>query len=58
MKVEIKLGNVKKFGIGWCICHRVVADKAKGGFMRPPPQHLIGLKLVLRSWKKVNKLDS
>ena len=37
MKVGIKLGKVKKFGIGWCIPHRVVADNAKGGFVRPPP---------------------
>ena len=26
MKVGIKLGKIKKFGIGWCIPHRVVAD--------------------------------
>ena len=26
MKVGIKLGKVKKFEIGWCISHRVVAD--------------------------------
>ena len=26
MKVGIKLVKVKKFGIGWCIPHRVVAD--------------------------------
>ena len=32
MKVGIKLGKVKKFGIGWCIPHRVVADNAEGGF--------------------------
>ena len=31
MKVGIKLGKVKKFGIGWCIPHRVVADNAEGG---------------------------
>ena len=36
MKVGIKLGKVKKFGIGWCIPHRVVADNAKGGFVRTP----------------------
>ena len=30
MKVGIKLGKVKKFGIGWCIPHRVVADNAEG----------------------------
>ena len=42
MKVGIKLGKVKKFGIGWCIPHRVVADNAKGGFVRTPcePPHL------------------
>ena len=37
MKVGIKLGKVKKFGIGWCIPHRVVADNAKGGFVQTPP---------------------
>ena len=30
MKVGIKLGKGKKFGIGWCIPHRVVADNAEG----------------------------
>ena len=30
MKVGIKLGKVKKFGIGWCIPHIVVADNARG----------------------------
>jgi hypothetical protein len=44
MKVGIKLGKVKKFGIGWCIPHRVVADNAEGGFVRTPPPHLIGLR--------------
>ena len=34
MKVGIKLGKVKKFGIGWCP-HRMAADN---------PPHLIGLK--------------
>ena len=38
MKVGIKLGKVKKFGIGWCIPHRVVADNA--------PPHRIGLKMT------------
>ena len=36
MKVGIKFGKVKKFGIGWCIPQRVVADNAEGGFVRPP----------------------
>ena len=31
MKVGIKFGKVKKFGIGWCIPYIVVADKAAGG---------------------------
>ena len=31
------IGKVKKFGIGWCIPHRMVADNAKGGLARPPP---------------------
>ena len=34
MKVGIKLVKVKKFGIGWCIPHRVVAENAEGGFVR------------------------
>jgi hypothetical protein len=37
MKVGIKLGKVKKFGIGWCIPLRVVADNTEGGFVRTPP---------------------
>ena len=37
MKVGIKLGKVKKFGIGWCIPHRMAAGNAKH------PPHLIGL---------------
>ena len=28
MKVGIELGKVKKFGIGWCIPHRMAADNA------------------------------
>ena len=43
MKVGIKLVKVKKFGIGWCIPHRVVAENAEGGFVRTPPPHGIGL---------------
>ena len=43
MKVGIKLGKVKKFGIGWCIPHRMAADNAKGGGLARPPLHLIGL---------------
>ena len=35
MKVGIKLGKVKKFGIGWCIPHRVVADNAKARAQSP-----------------------
>ena len=29
MKVRIKLGKVKKFGIGWCIPHKMAADRVK-----------------------------
>ena len=32
----MELGKVKKFGIGWCISHRMAADT-------PHPLHLIGL---------------
>ena len=37
MKVGIKLGKVKKFGIGWCIHHRMAADNAEGGSGQTPP---------------------
>ena len=37
MKVEMLFGKVKKFGIGWCIHHRMAADNAKGGSMQTPP---------------------
>ena len=37
MKVGIKLVKVKKFGIGWCIPHRMAADKAEGGSGQTPP---------------------
>ena len=37
MKVGIKFRKVKKFGIGWCILHRMAADNAKGGSVRTPP---------------------
>ena len=41
MKVVIKLGKVNKFGIGWCIPHRMAADNTKGG-----APHLIGLRIA------------
>ena len=44
MKVGIKLGKVKKFGIGWCIPHRMAADNAKGGSVQTPP-----------TWYRVNR---
>ena len=37
MKVGMLIGKVKKFGIGWCIPHRMAADKAEGGPCGPPP---------------------
>ena len=43
MKVGIKWGKVKKFGIGCCIPYIVVADNAKGGFVRTLPPGGIGL---------------
>ena len=30
MKVGMYLGKVKKFGLGWCIHHRLATDNAKG----------------------------
>ena len=50
MKVGIKLVKVKKFWIGWCIPHRVVAENAEGGFVRttlPPP-----------AWNRVKETSS
>ena len=44
MKVGIKFGKVKKFGIRWCILHRMAADNAKGGSVWTPPPYGIGLK--------------
>ena len=41
------MGKVKKFGIGWCIPYRVVADTPRGGSCEPSP-HPIGLRFVLR----------
>ena len=37
LKVGIKFGKVKKFGIGRCIPDRVAADNVKGGSVRTPP---------------------
>jgi hypothetical protein len=31
MKIGMSIGKVKKFGIGWCVPHRVAADNAEGG---------------------------
>ena len=42
MKVGMFIGKVKKFGISWCIHHRMAADNAKGGSGQTPPP-LIGL---------------
>ena len=36
MKVGIKLGKVKKFGVGWCIPHRMAVGKTEGGGVWPP----------------------
>ena len=37
MKVGMFIGKVKKFGIGWCIHHRMAADNAEGGSGQTPP---------------------
>ena len=37
MKVGMFIGKVKKFGIGWCIPHRMAADNAEGGSGQNPP---------------------
>ena len=39
MEVGMELGKVKKFGIGWCIPHRMAADDATwGGLCAPSPR--------------------
>ena len=54
MKVGIKFGKVKKFGIGWCILHRMAADNAKGGVPArggpcgPPPP--IWYRVNIQKW--------
>ena len=56
MKVGIKLGKVKKFGIGWCIPHRMAADNAEGGGHENLPPHLIGLRELVNFVEK--KMDT
>ena len=56
MKVGIKLEKVKKFGIGWCIPHRMAADNAKGGSVQTPPPHGIGLNQNLSPQFHLNPL--
>ena len=57
MKVGIKLGKVKKFGIGWCIFHRMAADNAERGFVQTSPRiYLIGLRELVNFVEK--KMDS
>jgi hypothetical protein len=43
MKVGMLIEKVKKFGIGWCVPHRMVTDNAKGGSVQTPPPGGIGL---------------
>ena len=40
IKVGMFIGKVKKFGISWCIPHRMAADNAKGGSGQTPPRTL------------------
>ena len=40
---QMKLGKVKKFGIGWCIPHRMAADNAEGGLARPPASNRVDI---------------
>ena len=51
MKVGMFIGKVKKFGIGWCIPHRMAADNAKGG----PTWYRVKLKF---NFKIVPKITS
>ena len=41
MKVGIKLGKVKKFGIGWCIPHRMAEDNAEDFELFSSSNHII-----------------
>ena len=43
MKVGMFIGKVKKYGIGWCIPHRMAADNAEGGSGQTPPPGELGL---------------
>ena len=52
MKVGMFIGKVKKFGISWCIPHRMAADNAKGGSMRTP---LYGIGLTYFFYTKMSK---
>ena len=45
MKVGMFIGKVKKFGIGWCIPHRMAADNAEGGSGLTPPPALYRVKM-------------
>ena len=58
MKVGIKLGKVKKFGIGWCIPHRMAADNAKGGVRADPPPTWYRVKILPResASKQLNEI--
>jgi hypothetical protein len=41
MKVGMYLGKVKKFGIGWCIPHRMAADNTEGGSGQTPASNRV-----------------
>ena len=41
-EVRIKIGKVKKFGVGQCILHQMAADNVEGGFARTPPRMVQG----------------
>ena len=43
MKVGMFIGKVKKYGIGWCIPHRMAADNAEGGLARPPASNRVNI---------------
>ena len=48
MKVGMYIGKVKKFGIDWCIPHRMTADIAKGGGSGQTSNRVKGQKRHLR----------
>jgi hypothetical protein len=58
MKVGIKFGKVKKFGIGWCIPHRVVVhcNPLQGNYMEELLHREIPVLITGNKFKEYNFL--